>query len=183
MNSENGMIADNYIWNIGTCSISVAPSVLFLEGPYSRNITITGNMIIGNGGSSLAGVDPQNAMIGAITVTADSAFGTHPTPQSAEHQNITVTDNTIINSVACGIFMSDVTTGEIGFNTVTNPYCLGIISGGPGNSQGAGWKRLNFNPPPNFAIVHADSQSLNLHDNSTTGTAGVPLYGQYGWNH
>jgi len=185
MNSENGTISNNYISNIGTCSIRVSPDVIALEGPFSRNLTISNNTILANGGSSLTAVASTNSLIGAITITADVRTGTRAAPQSAEHQNITVTGNTITNAAACAIFMSDVTTGTISNNIISNPYFYGAIpASGSTTLQGVGYKVLNFTPPPNYAIVTADSQSLTIQNNTVTnlptGVGAIPAT-PYGW--
>lgn len=178
ISGENSTVSGNYLYNIGTCSISISPSIRFMEGPYSRNMTVTGNIIENNGWTSNTCIDPNTALIGAITVTGDALFGTRPHPRSAEHSNITITNNTIINSRNCGIFVTDVTTGTVSGNTIQNPYYGGTID------AGAGWKKLDFDPAPNVGICVADSDHLTVSSNTVTSTSPAPTvapFGSYGW--
>jgi hypothetical protein len=222
LNSEgtptaNSLIENNTVSNVGTCSILVSPDLGAMEGPYSRNITIEDNTINANGASGLISSNGGNAMIGAITVTGDISYGTIytasspgiATPFAAEHQNITIANNTINNPVACGIFVSDVTNGTIYGNAITNPYCTGetpLYANGPVGKTV--WGSVSFAPatsssaamftniansyfgsgvPPCVAISLADCSNLTLPttvnrlSKNTVMPTTSTLYGSYGW--
>jgi hypothetical protein len=192
LNSENGLIESNQLSRVGICSILLAPDLRGMEGPYSRGTIIENNTVSWNGFSSLKSIDSQNVMIGAITVTGDALFGTQQSPPSAEHSNIQILNNQIIDPVACGIFVSDVTTGTVSGNTITDPYYFGTgqtYGDGPvgWKTLGAGGQALYFNTGiyPYFGICVADSAYLTVEDNTTTSAPPAPTIGpfqSYGWS-
>jgi hypothetical protein len=189
LKSENGTIDSNYIERAGFCSIMVAPDVTFMEGPYSRNITITNNTIDQSGSSNLFSNDADNVQIGAITVTADAQKPTLSSPQTAEHSNITISSNAINNPAACGIWATDITTGTVSSNAITTPFFYGLGNVDPagpvGNYYYSSYYATNpansYNPKgPYAAICTANSSGLNVTNNAFTSGTCV-LYYHYGW--
>jgi len=148
----DGVIEGNRLDNIGICSIGIAVDPHFMEGPFSSNLTIQENAITRNGFPNLISRGGWNFLIGAISVTSEKSSGL---PSFAANFDIRILNNTITDSSACGILVSNVSRGEITGNTIRGALGKKPLSLG---------ERMQI-PDPAFAILVAESSDIVIKDN------------------
>lgn len=148
----DGVIEENRIDNIGIASIGIAVDPHFMEGPFSENILIRGNTITRNGFPNLISRGGWNFLIGAISVTSERSSGL---PDFAANFGIRILENTITDSSAIGIFLSNVRGGEIRDNVIRNTSARPPLSLG---------ERMEIDDPA-FAILVAESSKIRIEGN------------------
>jgi len=118
---SGAQIEGNVFRNIGICSIGISVDPHFMEGPFPARIVIRDNQIFGNGAADLISRGSWNYHIAAIAVTAEAASGL---PLNPTNFKIEILGNRIVDSVNCGILVTNSNGVKIAGNIISGAMSL-----------------------------------------------------------